>query len=199
MGDRSYWVLYGEHNEPTFLEDAGPDQATQRDTALRYVQQWRLCLDIGSNIGQWTRPLARRFDRVICFEPNPNFRECWRRNIKESNTELHPYGLSDSEHTAQQGFNSTVLEQGDGDVQCRTLDSFHLENVDFVKIDVDGFEAHLLEGARQTLTDNNPVINIEMKKNKRPDVFVKSKRILEEIGYRYMEHTKSDEVWIKRQ
>ena len=190
-------MLYGEHNEPTFLEDAGPDQATQRDTALRYVQQWRLCLDIGSNIGQWTRPLARRFDRVICFEPNPNFRECWRRNIKESNTELHPYGLSDSEHTAQQGFNSTVLEQGDGDVQCRTLDSFHLENVDLVKIDVDGHEVPLLEGARETLVRSNAVINIEMKREKRSGVVTKIEKILKEVGYRFKERNKSDEVWLK--
>lgn len=190
-------MLYGEHNEPTFLEDAGPDQAMQRNTALRYVRQWRLCLDIGSNIGQWTRPLARRFDRVICFEPNPNFRECWRRNIKESNTELHPYGLSDSEHTAQQGFNSTVLEQGDGDIQCRTLDSFHLENVDLVKIDVDGHEVPLLEGARETLARSNAVINIEMKREKRSGVVTKIEKILKELGYRFKERTKSDEVWLK--
>jgi len=198
MGDRSYWVLYGEHNQPTFLEDAGPDQAAQRDKALKYVRQWRNCLDIGSNIGQWTRPLAQRFDKVICFEPNPNFRECWQRNIKESNTELYPYGLSDSEHTARQGFNSTVLEQGDGDIQCRTLDSFHLENVDLVKIDVDGHEVPLLEGARETLARSNPVINIEMKRDKRTETVKQAEKILRDLGYRFQIRTKSDEVWLPR-
>ena len=193
----SFWVLYGQHNTPTFLEDAGGGQSAQRNSALRYVRQWRLCLDIGSNIGQWTRPLARRFDRVICFEPNPNFRECWRRNINETNTELHPCGLSDSEHTARQGFNSTVLEQGDGDIQCRTLDSFTLENVDLIKIDVDGFEVLLLEGARETLARNNAVINIEMKREKRAKIVAKIEKILKELGYRFQERTKSDEVWTK--
>ena len=81
----SFWVLYGQHTEPTYLEDAGNGQQLQRDAALEYVKQWRVCLDIGSNIGQWTRPLARRFESVVCFEPNPNFRECFNKNIYENN------------------------------------------------------------------------------------------------------------------
>jgi len=198
MGDRSYWVLYGNHEEPTYLEDAGPDQSAQRDAALDFVRQWRLCLDIGSNIGQWTRPLSQRFDQVICFEPNPNFRECWRRNIKQGNTQLLPYGLSDSSHTAHQGFNSTVLEQGDGNIQCRTLDSFGMDDIDLIKIDVDGHEIPLLEGARETLARNTPVINIEMKRDKRPAKVKRIEQILKDLGYRFVKRTKSDEVWLKQ-
>ena len=193
----SFWVLYGNHTNPTFLEDAGNGQSLQRDNALKYIKQWRVCLDIGSNIGQWTRPLARRFDSVVCFEPNPNFRECFDKNIKESNVTLWPYGLSDREHTAQQDFNSTVLKEEKGDIDCRTLDSFGLTNIDFVKIDVDGFEVPLLNGARETLTNNNPVINIEMKRDKRAVVVTKCESILKDLGYKFQKRTKSDEVWIK--
>lgn len=194
----SFWVLYGQHTKPTYLEDAGNGQQAQRDASLKYVKQWRVCLDIGSNIGQWTRPLAKRFDSVVCFEPNPNFRECFDKNITESNVTLWPYGLSDREHTAQQDFNSTVLKEGDGDTECRTLDSFGLTNVDFVKIDVDGFEVPLLHGAKETLTRNNPVINIEMKRDKRSDVVVKCESILKELGYKFENRTKSDEIWLKK-
>ena len=150
----SFWVLYGQHTEPTYLEDAGNGQQAQRDASLEYVKQWRVCLDIGSNIGQWTRPLAKRFKSVVCFEPNPNFRECFEKNIQEKNVLLWPYGLSNKEHKAKQDFNSTVLHEEDGDIDCRTLDSFGLTNVDFVKIDVDGFEVPLLNGARETLTNH---------------------------------------------
>jgi len=90
-----------------------------------------------------------------------------------------------------------VLEQGDGDIQCRTLDSFHLENVDLVKIDVDGHEVPLLEGARETLSKNTPVINIEMKREKRPSQVKRTEQILKDLGYRFKERTKSDEVWLK--
>lgn len=195
--ENSFWVLYRQHTKPTYLEDAGHGQRPQRDAALEYVNRWRVCLDIGSNIGQWTRPLAKRFDSVVCFEPNAGFRECFKRNITETNVVLWPYALSDREHRAIQDFSSTMLKKGDGEIQCRTLDSFGLTNVDFVKIDVDGFEVPLLEGARRTLTENTPVVNIEMKMKKRPDIVEKSKIILEELGYKYMERTKSDEVWIK--
>ena len=193
----SFWVLYGQHTKPTYLEDAGNGQQAQRDAALQYIKQWRVCLDIGSNIGQWTRPLSKKFESVVCFEPNPNFRECFEKNIQEKNVLLWPYGLSDKEHKAKQDFNSTVLQQEDGDIDCRTLDSFGLTNVDFVKIDVDGFEIPLLNGARQTLSKNDPVINIEMKRDKRTDIVVKCESILKDLGYKFQKRTKSDEVWLK--
>jgi len=195
--ENSFWVLYGQHTEPTYLEDAGDGQRSQRDAALEYVKRWRVCLDIGSNIGQWTRPLTKKFDSVICFEPNPNFRECFNRNITETNVVLWPYGLSDREHRGQQDFNSTILNESEGDIECRTLDSFGLTNVDFVKIDVDGFEVPLLEGARDTLTKNNAVVNIEMKRDKRSSTVRRAEEILRDLGYRYEKRTKSDEVWLK--
>lgn len=193
----SFWVLYGQHTKPTYLEDAGNGQQAQRDAALQYIKQWRVCLDIGSNIGQWTRPLSKKFESVVCFEPNPNFRECFNKNIKDNNVVLWPVGLSDKEHKAKQDFNSTVLQQEDGDIDCRTLDSFGLTNVDFVKIDVDGFEVPLLNGAKETLSKNDPVINIEMKRDKRMDVVVKCESILKDLGYEFQKRTKSDEVWLK--
>ena len=196
--EQSFWVLYGQHTQPTFLEDAGNGQSLQRDHALSYVKSWRSCLDIGSNIGQWTRPMANKFQKVYCFEPNPNFRECFTKNITEDNVELFAYGLSDRQHMAQQEFNSNMLEEGDGGIQCRTLDSFGLTDIDFVKIDVDGFEIPLLNGARETLAQNTPVINIEMKRDKRPGTVKVAERILKDLGYRFVERTKSDEVWLKK-
>ena len=200
----SFWVLYGQHTEPTFLEEAGNGQLAQRDNSLRYVKQWRNAIDVGSNVGEWTRPLAKRFQQVICFEPNPNFRECFNKNISETNVTLHPYGLSNYEHTVTQGFNSTHLNETmgdtaprDGDIECRTLDSFNLTDIDYIKIDVDGFEIPLLEGSKHTLETNNPIVNIEMKRHKRPVIVQKAKEILTSFGYTYQSRVRSDEVWLK--
>ena len=193
----SFWVRYSDHNQPTFLENAGNGQKWQRDTALKYVKSFRLCLDIGSNIGQWTRPLSKKFEKVICFEPNKNFIECFNKNITENNVVLYNYGLSDKEHTAKQEGSTTILKNEPGDVECKTLDSFNFTDVDLIKIDVDGFELQCVKGAVQTLTDNNPVLNIEMKWAKRPDVCNKVSKILKSIGYIRTNTVKSDEVWLK--
>ena len=202
--DNNYWVLYASHDEPKFFKDAGGGQKEQREASLKYVSSYRNALDIGSNIGQWTRPLSKLFDTVICFEPNPNFRECFDKNITESNVVLHPYALSSHQHTAQQGKTDTHLnhkigdtEPRDGDIECRSLDSFKFTEIDYVKIDVDGFEVPLLEGAKETLTINAPVINIEMKRRKRPLTTRRATKILNDLGYEYVKTTKSDEIWIK--
>ena len=203
--ENSFWVLYGQHTKPTYLEDAGDGQFAQRQSGLKVVRKWRNAIDIGSNIGQWTRPLAKRFDKVICFEPNPNFRECFKMNIHEPNVQLYPYGLSSHEHTATQGTNATYLNEkvGDtdpqgGDIQCRTLDSFKFKDVDYVKIDVDGFEIPVLKGAAWTLQKNKPVVNIEMKERKRPQIVSECRFILQRWGYRFVSRTRSDEIWRKK-
>ena len=200
----SFWVWYGNHTEPTFLEEAGNGQERQREDSLKHVKQWRNAIDVGSNVGEWTRPLAKKFKKVICFEPNPNFRECFNRNITESNVTLYPYGLSTHAHTAEQGTNHTHLNYvvGDtkpreGDIECRSLDSFDLTDVDYIKIAVDGFEIPVLQGAQETLKRNNPVINIEMKERKRPKIVAESRKILRNLGYNHHSRVRSDEVWLK--
>ena len=202
--ENSYWVLYSHHDEPTYLEEAGNGQQAQRDASLKYVKRWRNALDIGANVGEWARPLAKRFDKVICFEPNPNFRNCFEKNINEDNVILHPYGLSTHAHTAEQGQNDTHLNfvigdtaPRDGDIECRSLDSFELTDVDYIKIDVDGFEVPVLRGAEQTLRRNNPVINIEMKERKRPKIVQKCRKLLQKYGYSFVSRVRSDQVWIK--
>ena len=197
---RDFWVAYnGQHTEPTFVENAGDGQSDLRREAYKYIKSWRGCVDAGANVGMWTRSLMQDFENVHCFEPNPVFAECWRKNIpSDKNAVLHQVGLGDSEHTAT--FDQPLhqkLDRRPGDIQIKTLDSFELTDIDFIKIDVDGYEDLLVKGAQETISNNRPVINIEMKRNKRPDVVHVAEKILKNIGYRLEIRTKSDEVWLK--
>ena len=195
--NNNFWVMYPTHTKPTLLENERTQQE-HRTRALKYVKRWDTCIDIGSNVGMWTRELATKFKKVYCFEPNPNFIECFNKNITENNVELFQYGLSDCEHTAYQEKHSTILTEYPGDVTCKTLDSFNLKDIDFIKIDVDGFEFKVLCGAIETIKNCSPVINIEMKFDKRRDTVRKCRKLLTKVGYTYTKRTRHDEIWLKK-
>ena len=194
--NNNFWVMYPHHTKPTFLENERTQQE-HRTRALKYVKRWNTCIDIGSNVGMWTRELATRFKKVYCFEPNTNFIECFNKNITENNVELFKYGLSDTEHTASQIKQSTILSEYPGNVMCKTLDSFNLKDIDFIKIDVDGFEYKVLLGAVETIRNNNLVINIELKRDKRKDIAKKCRKLLGKLDYTYINRTRHDEIWLK--
>ena len=88
------------------------------------------------------------------------------------------------------------LERRPGRVHIKTLDSYALTDIDFIKIDVDGYEDLLVKGAKETIANNKPVINIEMKRWKRPKVVRVAATILKSLGYAKKLRTKSDEIWL---
>jgi hypothetical protein len=47
-------------------------------------------------------------------------------------------------------------------IEVKTLDSLQIPKVDFIKIDVQGYEKYVLEGAKKTIMDSKPTIIIEM-------------------------------------
>tara|TARA_Y100000592_G_C5394534_1_gene279911 strand:+ start:306 stop:920 length:615 start_codon:yes stop_codon:yes gene_type:complete len=196
---RDFWVAYSQHTEPVFKEDEGDGQAPLREVAYRFIDSWRGCIDAGSNFGMWTRALMKDFEIVHCFEPNPVFNKCWKKNIPANeNAILHEVGLGDKESTATfESITSNRLQRKPGPAVIKTLDSFELDKIDFIKIDVDGYEDLLLQGAKQTIANNNPVINIEMKRAKRPEVCKVAQKILRNLGYVGKIRTRSDEVWLK--
>lgn len=193
--------MYSQHTKPTFIEESEEKtQQEHRTEALKFVKRWNNCIDIGSSVGMWTRELATRFKKVYCFEPNPIFIECFNKNITEKNVELFQYGLSDKEHRASTKKQLTVLQgvSDVGPVVCKTLDSFNLKNINFIKIDVDGFEYRVLHGAMKTIRENSPIINIELKKDKRFDTARKCRKLLRKLGYKFAKRIRHDEIWFKK-
>ena len=195
----SFWVWNREHNRSELVTDVKGDQSHIRSQAYTYIKSWKGCVDAGANVGMWTRNLMKDFDRVYCFEPNPTFAECWKKNIPaDQNAVLYETGLGDIEHTAT--FHepwSQMLDRTPGSIRIKTLDSFELTGIDFIKIDVDGYEDLLMKGAVETVANNSPVINIEMKREKRPSTVQIAEDILKKLGYTMKKRTRSDEVWLK--
>jgi FkbM family methyltransferase len=147
----------------------------------------RVSLDIGANKGVWSEALRPHSSRVHAFEPNPKIHKVLRPGIGSGVT-VHDIALSDTSGSAElrvprhrsggysnQGASLSpekigAAEYGSVAVDARRLDDLDLGEVGFIKIDVEGFELAVVEGARETLRRHRPnmVIEIEEKHAKRP-------------------------------
>ena len=154
------------------ISKGGPTEYQQpvRLRSLQHVKNKRTALDIGANVGLWSRDLVKYFDQVIAFEPVAMFRECLEKNVTASNISVESVALGDSEGQVRM-----IITEGNtghthvdptgtgGDTRIIQLDSLNLQNVDYIKIDCEGFEYRVLQGAKETIQRCRPVVVIEQK------------------------------------
>lgn len=166
---QDWWFPDGESHLPAYLQKYSEYQSPHRDTALSHVKKFGVALDIGGHIGLWSRALAARFDTVHAFEPVAAHADCFERNVRAPNVTLHRIALGrepgyvTAEDPADGNSGSTYVFETDSGMEMRTLDSYNFRTVDFIKIDVEGFEVFVCEGARDTLARCRPVIVMEQK------------------------------------
>jgi len=166
----TWWMPADEtHLEHYLAAREGEYQQEHRAISLSFCRQRRVALDVGAHIGLWSRELAQTFVQVHAFEPLADFRACFLRNVTATNVTLHGFALGRTAGraamrvTADNSGASHIAAVGDGEVEVRPLDALALPVVDYVKIDVEGFELFVLEGARETLRRCRPVIILEQK------------------------------------
>lgn len=145
-------------------------QSNKYKHVLPYCRR-RNAVDAGAHVGMWTYLMTGNFTHVIAFEPDPTHVACWLMNLdqqrRQGRAELYACalgattGLVGLERYGESSGNTRITD-GDGVVQ-RTLDSFELENVDFFKIDCEGYELYVLDGAQRTLRRCRPTVLVEQK------------------------------------
>lgn len=137
--------------------------------ALSFVSQYRSAIDVGGHVGLYSSAMLDVFENVSAFEPSILNAKCFAANAPRA--KLYPYGLGEQDkvvdlHIADDnsGNNSIVESFGDKKIpiQIKTLDSFNFNNIDLIKIDVQGYEEQVILGARKTLIDNHPIIIAEL-------------------------------------
>ena len=116
--------------------------------------------------------------------PNVVIHECGLGD-REDTLVLHIPRLNGSLTTTRASFSRTDGDGEDVSVPIRTLDQFELQDVGFVKIDVEGFEFSTLQGARATLERWRPNLLIEIDApTQSAEDFSRSFDFLHELGYK---------------
>jgi FkbM family methyltransferase len=175
---KGFWLPDHEQHLVPFLEN-GPEfaggptyQLHKLQAAIPHIKNFRHAVDIGGHCGLWSRPLAAMFRHVTAFEPVPAHAECWFANVPPENTHLHECALGDRAgevylHTGPSSSGDTyVQEGGEHEADLRTLDSFDLRDVDFLKLDCEGYELFALRGGEATIRRDRPCIIVEQKPGK---------------------------------
>ena len=129
----------------------------------------RTIVDAGAFIGDHTAEYARQAKRVLAFEPNPVAFDCLEHNMQSfDNVECYPLGLSEgnsytaSLHACDNVGASHVTDDGAGRICLAPLDQYELDDLDFIKLDIEGMEPAALRGASGTMQLCRPAVLVEI-------------------------------------
>lgn len=153
----------------------------------QYLNGGRTFIDIGAHVGTWSLNLAKYFDRVIAFEPDPRGYTVLKKNLELNNiknVEVVPMAVSNKAGNIK--FNlfhnpctNTLMDPKEmgrggvedspiGEIQVDTIsvDEFvqsrGINDIDFIKIDAEGAELLIVEGALNMFKTQKPDFFIEM-------------------------------------
>lgn len=140
-----------------------------------------LAIDVGANVGYVAAWLAMRSDvrHVLAVEPNPRLVPLLQKNLGARGRVMHAAATRESgrrefpvdlDNSSLSGFgNPSGMEFQLEQVPAVTLDEVvgEAESVRLLKVDTEGHECDVLDGAQDLLLRHSPVIVIEIDKDKR--------------------------------
>ncbi|HZW86478.1 MAG TPA: FkbM family methyltransferase [Gallionella sp.] len=156
-----------------------PDTVALFNSLLRASD---LVFDVGANIGCTSILFGERCRKVYSFEPSPTTFEFLQRNLVNAgldnvvpmNVGLGSYAceseLTFAPSNRSGGFVSDKTQAGLGHttekIKIERADDvanrIDLPTLDFIKIDVEGFEKSVIEGAREIIDTYKPVVVLEL-------------------------------------
>jgi FkbM family methyltransferase len=175
--DTGIAVMENDSHVSRWIEDKGKlcHDETVPLHILPLLKEGDHIIDAGANLGTHCVPYADKIGpsgKVWAFEPNPPVFDCLVKNTRDfPNIVLYRYAVSDRENSqylrlldnvgasyvSSEGHpNQTVI------VECRPIDKFNFERIDFIKLDIEGYELFGLRGAVLTIFRHRPIMLLEM-------------------------------------
>lgn len=158
-----------------------------------------MAIDIGAHKGIWTQAMMMSFDHVYSFEPiESNFDV-----LRQINPDSYQVALGDEtmccsfapgpDNTGQYHIDSL-----EGAYFMRPLDHWHFSNVDFIKIDVEGYEHYVIEGAIETIGKSHPAILLEDNGLSERYAITSEdiNKLMESLGYEKRFSFQQDHLWL---
>lgn len=149
-------------------------QEPVRSASIHLCKNKNLAVDIGANVGLWSRDLCANFTKVLAIEPVEEFCKCLIKNVPAANLEIRQIALGDHctsvdmiitpKNTGHTHVDTNSY--GNGSTIMLTLDELLLPKVDYIKIDCEGFENRILIGGKNTICEYKPIMVIEDKHHK---------------------------------
>lgn len=173
------FVLKDDTHLSRWIEEHGRlDIAEEELNGFRkFVPESGSVIDAGASLGdhaltyaKWVGPTGC----VLAFEPNFDSWWCACANLEEfPQVTVINQALSDENRKASMVHDSNVgashlLDDPDGSIQCRPLDDFiyHFNRLDFIHLDLEGYELKALYGAQKLISKFRPVLLIELNKGR---------------------------------
>lgn len=156
----------------------------------------RMSIDVGANIGQFTWWMRRYAKGVVAYEPNPSLAARLRGSFGEdvvvrqaaassrsgSANLAIPIGPS-GERAAAASLSNSFDEQRTIEVPLERIDELDLGPIGYIKIDVEGHELDVIDGALGTLQRDLPTLLVEIElRHHNGEIGSKIDRV-REIGY----------------
>lgn len=158
--------VYGEFGE------------SENRVIARYLKSGDWAVDIGANVGTTLLPMAKCVGPngyVVGFEPQPLIAQCLQSNLT-MNDILHARIISAAcgkntgiayvpplDYRAASNYGAVALTEDGLPVPMISLDDLKLSRCNLIKIDVEGHEWDVIQGAEQTLIRHRPILYMEAK------------------------------------
>lgn len=173
----------------------------QHDIIDKFLDSNSVVIEAGSHIGTETVKLSKVCKHVYAFEPMPMSYDILCQNLELNdcnNVTIFKKGLSDKPGRTKVScvYNdnpgATQLHGGEDasnfneviEIELVTIDDLCLDQLDYIKMDVESYEHLVIEGGINTIKKHRPIIILEYWKHNKTPIQDKFKMLID-LGYRY--------------